>query len=214
MDFFPISCSLLPLQRRTLQEQSVHFTSELVSTCLRFNNSDLSLYCLFFVFKLGCWSVYVNAIFCFFMGSKVTRATLILVFSGKLYELQCQLIYRAAPGGPAAWAETAPASPGASARTGAEPSRETAQQGFCSEQRSSKFKACFLRKWRTLFFRFGVCCIFILQSGGTITQNCTYIQNAGFPGALTDTSNINYSVQKCSDGMRNSNWKLIECLFC
>ncbi len=54
MDFFPISCSLLPLQRRSLQEQSVHFTSELVSTCLRFNNSDRSVSLLSLIrFQIG-----------------------------------------------------------------------------------------------------------------------------------------------------------------
>ncbi len=51
--------------------------------------------------------------------------------------------------------------------------------------------------------RFGVCCVFILTGTGTtvITQNCTYIQNTGFPSALADTTALQYTVQKCSNGM-------------
>ncbi len=51
-------------------------------------------------------------------------------------------------------------------------------------------------------FRFGVCCVFILTGTGstTVTQNCTYIQNTGFPSALTGTTAVSYTVQKCSCG--------------
>ncbi len=50
---------------------------------------------------------------------------------------------------------------------------------------------------------FGVCCVFVLRGGSdgnTVTQNCTYVQNTGFPSALTDTTAMSFTVQKCSDG--------------
>ncbi len=49
--------------------------------------------------------------------------------------------------------------------------------------------------------RFGVCCLFIVQEAGTITQNCTYIQNEDFPLALPDgAANLQFMVQRCSGG--------------
>ena len=48
-----------------------------------------------------------------------------------------------------------------------------------------------------LFFSFGVCCVFVYESGATISQNCSYIRNPNYPNALTDTSSISYTVQKC-----------------
>lgn len=48
---------------------------------------------------------------------------------------------------------------------------------------------------------FGVCCIFTIESsGGTISQNCTYIRNPNFPSAYTATSagQVSYNVVKCS----------------
>merc|ERR1712226_235180 len=48
---------------------------------------------------------------------------------------------------------------------------------------------------------FGVCCIFtISSSGGTVSQNCTYIRNPNFPSAYTTTSagQVSYTVTKCS----------------
>ena len=47
---------------------------------------------------------------------------------------------------------------------------------------------------------FGVCCLFTVQSGGTISENCTYIQNPGFPSGYTDLSSISWTVAKCSNG--------------
>lgn len=46
---------------------------------------------------------------------------------------------------------------------------------------------------------FGVCCIFLVSSSGsTINQNCTYIRNPGFPTALSTTTAIMYTVNKCT----------------
>ncbi len=54
----------------------------------------------------------------------------------------------------------------------------------------------------TLLYSFGVCCVFIVNAagGGTVSQNCTYIQNEGYPSALTGTTAQTYTVQKCSSG--------------
>ena len=54
-------------------------------------------------------------------------------------------------------------------------------------------------------FRFGVCCVFILNTlqATTVTQNCTYIQNSGFPNELTDTNPVSFTVAKCSNGKVN-----------
>jgi len=47
---------------------------------------------------------------------------------------------------------------------------------------------------------FGVCCVFIVdESGDTIDQNCTYIQNEGFPSAFTGTGSVTYTINKCSE---------------
>ena len=49
---------------------------------------------------------------------------------------------------------------------------------------------------------FGVCCIFLVSaSGGTITQNCTYIQNPGFPSVYGATTAVSYTIQKCAPGI-------------
>lgn len=45
-----------------------------------------------------------------------------------------------------------------------------------------------------LLSSFGVCCLFVVTSG-TVTQNCTYIQNPNFPGS--DTTGQTYTVEKC-----------------
>jgi hypothetical protein len=55
-----------------------------------------------------------------------------------------------------------------------------------------------------LLLRFGVCCIFTLTNGGTVSQNCTYIQNPGFPSSYGSTSAINYMVTKSSSGTQLS----------
>jgi hypothetical protein len=52
------------------------------------------------------------------------------------------------------------------------------------------------------FFRFGVCCVFLIStSGSKIDQNCTYIRNPGFPAALTTTTAISYTVSKVVRGI-------------
>ena len=48
------------------------------------------------------------------------------------------------------------------------------------------------------FFSFGVCCVFVYEgTGGTISQNCSYIRNPGYPNAMTDTAGIQFNVVKC-----------------
>ncbi len=58
---------------------------------------------------------------------------------------------------------------------------------------------------RKIFFSsslsFGVCCVFVLQTGSTsIGENCTYIQNMGYPSALEGTAPVSYTVNKLSNG--------------
>ena len=48
-------------------------------------------------------------------------------------------------------------------------------------------------------FRFGTCCVFTVSaSGSTITQNCTYIRNPGYPNNYGETTAASYTIQKCS----------------
>ena len=49
-------------------------------------------------------------------------------------------------------------------------------------------------------FRFGVCCYFRRDSAGELNQNCTYIQNPGFPSKYSETNALTYTIKKCSDG--------------
>ena len=64
----------------------------------------------------------------------------------------------------------------------------------------------FLKKTKIVMFSFGVCCLFILDGTGTtaISQNCTYVQNPGFPSAYSDTAAISFTVNRCSNG---NSWK-------
>ena len=55
-------------------------------------------------------------------------------------------------------------------------------------------------------FRFGVCCLFTTQSSGTISENCTYLQNPGFPSAYTTSTTIQWTVTKCSTGLNFAMW--------
>jgi len=50
---------------------------------------------------------------------------------------------------------------------------------------------------------FGTCCVVTLSGtanapGGTVTQNCTFIQNVDYPGAETNTRMYEYLITKCS----------------
>jgi len=50
---------------------------------------------------------------------------------------------------------------------------------------------------------FGTCCIIKVKGttdnrGGTVTQNCSYIENVDFPAAESATSTNNYMITKCS----------------
>merc|ERR1712110_1089520 len=45
---------------------------------------------------------------------------------------------------------------------------------------------------------FGVCCVFMVTAcGSTISQNCSYIKNPGFPNAYTATTACVYTIKKC-----------------
>lgn len=50
---------------------------------------------------------------------------------------------------------------------------------------------------------FGVCCTFIFDDGANrdISENCTYVQNTGYPNAYTGTTGATYSVKKCDDNV-------------
>ena len=48
--------------------------------------------------------------------------------------------------------------------------------------------------------RFGVCCIFVISTtGSTVTQNCSYVQNPGFPSALTAVTPLEFTINKCAN---------------
>ena len=52
-----------------------------------------------------------------------------------------------------------------------------------------------------LFTRFGVCCLFLYNTGSeTISANNSYIQNPNYPSAYGSTTSITWTVKKCSDG--------------
>ena len=57
--------------------------------------------------------------------------------------------------------------------------------------------------------RFGVCCWFTLQNTGELSQNCTYVQNPGYPSAYTDTASLKYTIRRCSEGLKRC-W-IIQC---
>ena len=70
-------------------------------------------------------------------------------------------------------------------------------------------KNCFKHSWlqflipthNFLKLGFGICCLFVVSTtGATIEQNCTYIQNPGFPSTLSDSTSLSYTVKKCSCG--------------
>ena len=45
---------------------------------------------------------------------------------------------------------------------------------------------------------FGVCCVFMTSTcGASVSQNCSYIKNPGYPSAFTSTSSCSYSINKC-----------------
>ena len=47
-------------------------------------------------------------------------------------------------------------------------------------------------------FRFGVCCVFMTSTcSSTVSQNCSYIKNPGYPSAYTSTSSCQFTIQKC-----------------
>jgi hypothetical protein len=53
-----------------------------------------------------------------------------------------------------------------------------------------------------LFFRFGVCCLFIVtEAGGTVSENCSYIQNPSFPAVYAETTSLKYTINKCASGI-------------
>ena len=49
-------------------------------------------------------------------------------------------------------------------------------------------------------YRFGVCCVFLYSTGGSeVSENCSYIQNPGFPSAYTETTALTYTIKKCAE---------------
>lgn len=47
---------------------------------------------------------------------------------------------------------------------------------------------------------FGVCCVISVSAcGGSIVQNCTYIDNPGYPSTWSTTGDCTYSVKRCQD---------------
>ena len=92
----------------------------------------------------------------------------------------------------------APASPAPSARTSQDRPRETALQG----RQSSNGVARRVMWQRRLCqnCRFGVCCVFVVTTESMVVQNCTYIQNEGFPTPLNEATAQSYTVQRCNSG--------------
>ena len=55
-------------------------------------------------------------------------------------------------------------------------------------------------------FSFGVCCLFIYTStGSVVNQNCSYIQSPNFPSTFSssDASSLTYTISKCSNGKKS-----------
>merc|ERR1712203_1186443 len=50
---------------------------------------------------------------------------------------------------------------------------------------------------------FGICCLFTISgdTGLTVSQNNTYIQNPSFPSVYTDTTALTYTINKCADNI-------------
>jgi len=47
---------------------------------------------------------------------------------------------------------------------------------------------------------FGVCCVIRVSTcGGSVTANCSYIENPGYPSAYTTTGSCSYTVTRCQD---------------
>ncbi len=70
-----------------------------------------------------------------------------------------------------------------------------------SETTTLSFYGFFSVLFLPITTRFGVCCLFILQSGGsTVTENCTYVQSEGFPTALANQDPVQFTVQRCTNG--------------
>jgi len=59
----------------------------------------------------------------------------------------------------------------------------------------------FIRSKNYLFYSFGVCCLFFITSGSSVNQNCTYIRNPSFPMPYADTTQITYTIKKCTTGL-------------
>lgn len=45
---------------------------------------------------------------------------------------------------------------------------------------------------------FGVCCVFMINTcGATVSRNCSYIKNPGFPAAYTSATSCSFTIAKC-----------------
>jgi len=52
--------------------------------------------------------------------------------------------------------------------------------------------------FKVILFRFGVCCVFMTSTcGTTVSQNCSYLKNPGYPSAYTSTSSCQFTINKC-----------------
>ena len=50
--------------------------------------------------------------------------------------------------------------------------------------------------------RFGVCCVFMTSTcSTTVSQNCSYIKNPGYPSAYTSTSSCQFTIDKCDSSV-------------
>ena len=90
----------------------------------------------------------------------------------------------------------APAIRAPNVKTKVEVLRETVQQGNIYLTYSKRTNYCEERPNH----RFGVCCLFQLAKVGEVNQNCTYVQNPGYPSAYAETSAVKYTIKKCTDG--------------
>ena len=63
-----------------------------------------------------------------------------------------------------------------------------------------------------LCFRFGVCCVFMINDATTtqVNYNNTYLQNPGFPSTYSETTGITYTVAKVNEGKTNSEHIIID----
>lgn len=81
--------------------------------------------------------------------------------------------------------------------TGCQAASSAALQGVCFTNQQCSDKGG--RADGNCAASFGVCCIISVSTcGSTVTQNCTYIENVGFPAARAEMGACNYMITRCS----------------